>query len=184
MRAYIPAYDLRVPGSLSETLGQLAGEPGVWQPFAGGTDLMVLLEAGKLSHKRFLSVVKLDDMRGIEVTSADVTLGALTTYTEIQKHRVLRKEFPLLCAAARETGSIATQNRGTLGGNIVNASPAADSPPALLVYDAEIELVSQRGIRWMPYHGFHNGYKTTRIAPDELLRAIRLPWRTANWRHY
>jgi carbon-monoxide dehydrogenase medium subunit len=105
MRAYIPAYDLRVPGSLSEALALLSREPGVWQPFAGGTDLMVLLESGKLSHKRFLSVTKLDDLRGIEVTSADVTLGALTTYSEIQKHRVLQKEFPLLCEAARETGS-------------------------------------------------------------------------------
>ena len=184
MRAYIPAYDLRVPGSLSEALALLAREPGVWQPFAGGTDLMVLLEAGKLSHKRFLSVSKLDDLRGIEVTAADVTLGALTTYTEIQKHPVLQAEFPLLCAAARETGSIATQNRGTLGGNIVNASPAADSPPALLVYDAEIELVSARGARWLPYHGFHTGYKKMQLAPDELLRAIRLPRRAEAWRQY
>src|ERR1700674_3407198 len=184
MRAYIPAYDLRVPGSLSEALALLTREPGVWQPFAGGTDLMVLLEAGKLSHKRFLSVSKLDDLRGIEVTTADVTLGALTTYSEIQKHRVLQKEFPLLCAAARETGSIATQNRGTLGGNIVNASPAADSPPALLVYDAEIELVSRRGARWIAYSLFHKGYKQMDLAADELLARIRLPRRFAGWRHY
>jgi len=184
MRAYIPAYDLRVPGSLSEALALLADEPGVWKPFAGGTDLMVLLEAGKLPHKRFLSVSKLEDLRGIEVTAADVALGALTTYAEIQKHPVLQAEFPLLCTAARETGSVATQNRGTLGGNIVNASPAADSPPALLVYDAEIELVSQRGARWLPYHGFHSGYKKMKMAPDELLRAIRLPRRTAAWRQY
>jgi CO/xanthine dehydrogenase FAD-binding subunit len=66
----------------------------------------------------------------------------------------------------------------------MNASPAADTPPALLVYDAEIELVSVRGVRWLPYHGFHTGYKQTRIAPDELLRAIRLPRRTNNWRQY
>src|SRR5580693_7543144 len=184
MRAYIPAYDLRVPASLSEALALLAREPGAWQPFAGGTDLMVLLEAGKLSHKRFLSVAKLDDLRGIESTSADVTLGALTTYSEIQKHRVLQKEFPLLCAAARETGSIATQNRGTIGGNIVNASPAADSPPALLIYDAEVELISERGARWVPYHGFHTGYKKMHLASDELLRAIRLPRRAKQWRQY
>src|SRR5260370_42327726 len=158
MRAYVPAFDLGVPGSLSEALALLAREPGVWQPFAGGTDLMVLLEGGKLPHKRFLSVAKLDDLRGIEVTADFVTLGALTTYTEIQKHPVLQEEFPLLCAAARETGSVATQNRGTLGGNIVNASPAADSPPALLVYDAGIELISGRGARWLPYQGFHIGY--------------------------
>src|SRR5580693_4624627 len=115
MRSYIPAYDLRVPGSLSEALGLLAREPGGWQPFAGGTDLMVLLEAGKLPHKRFLSVAKLDDLRGIEVNATEAILGALTTYAEIQKHSLLQSESPMLCTAARETGSVATQNRGTLG---------------------------------------------------------------------
>ena len=184
MRAYIPAYDLRVPVNLSEALALLGREPGVWQPFAGGTDLMVLLEAGKLSHKKFLSLAKLEDFRGIEVTPDAVLIGALTTYTEIQRHPVLQSEFPLLCAAARETGSVATQNRGTIGGNIVNASPAADSPPALLVYDAEVELVSERGLRWLPYHGFHTGYKQMQIAPDELLRAIRLPRRAKPWKQY
>jgi CO/xanthine dehydrogenase FAD-binding subunit len=184
MRANVPNYDLRVPASLSEALGLLAREPGTWQPFAGGTDLMVLLEAGKLPHKRFLSLAKLADLRGIDVTADNVTLGALTTYTEIRKHAVLQAEFQLLCAAARETGSIATQNRGTLGGNIVNASPAADSPPALLVYDAEIELVSVHGARWVPYHGFHTGYRQMQMAPDELLRAVRVPRRAKSWRRY
>src|ERR1700732_2949620 len=165
MRAYIPSYDLRVPGSLTEALGLLAREPGMWQPFAGGTDTMVLLEAGKLSHKRFLSLSKLADLRGIELTGDSVILGALTTYTETQRSSVLQSEFPLLCAAARETGSVATQNRGTLGGNIVNASPAADSPPALLVYDAEIELVSERGVHWLSYRRFHTGYKKMQLAP-------------------
>ncbi len=184
MRAYIPAYDLRVPGSLTEALALLAREPGVWQPFAGGTDLMVLLEAGKLPHRRFLGLSKLRDLRGIEIAPDYVILGALTTYTEIQNHPVLQAEFPLVCAAARETGSIATQNRGTLGGNIVNASPAADSPPALLVYDAAIELISVRGARWQAYHGFHTGYKKMQIASDELLRAVRLPRRAKPWRQY
>jgi CO/xanthine dehydrogenase FAD-binding subunit len=184
MRAYVPGYELRVAPNLPDALELLAREPGTWQPFAGGTDLMVLLEAGKLSHKRYLSLAKVADLRGIEATDSAVTLGALTTYTEIQKHPVLRSEFPLLVAAARETGSVATQNRGTLGGNIVNASPAADSPPALLVYDAEVELVSVRGARWLPYHGFHTGYKKMQLAPDELLCRIRLPRRATPWRQY
>src|ERR1700726_721313 len=102
MRAYVPAYDLGGPGSISEPLARLAREPGVWQTFLGGPELMVLLEAGKLAHKRFLSVSKLDDLRGIEVTANFVILGALTTYTEIQKHPVLQAEFPMLCSAARE----------------------------------------------------------------------------------
>jgi CO/xanthine dehydrogenase FAD-binding subunit len=184
MRAYIPDYDLRVPGCLSEALGLLAHEPGIWQPFAGGTDLMVLLESGKLSHKRFLSLAKLEDLRGFETAADAITMGALTTYSDILKHPVLQSEFPLLCSAARETGSVATQNRGTLGGNIVNASPAADSSPALLVYGAEIELVSARGVRWLPYQGFHTGYKKMQLAADELLRAIRLPRRANAWKQY
>src|SRR5579871_3508965 len=184
MRAYVPSYDLRVPKLLSEALALLAQEPGVWRPFAGGTDLMVLLEAGKLDHRKFFSLAKIDDLRGIEVANDSAVIGALTTYSEILKNPALREEFPLLCAAARETGSIATQNRGTLGGNIVNASPAADSPPALLAYDAEIELVSSRGARWLPYHGFHTGYKKMQLASDELLRAIRLPRRVKKWRQY
>lgn len=184
MRAYIPSYDLRAPKQLSEALAVLGREPGLWRPFAGGTDLMVLLEAGKLDHKKYLSLAKIEDLRGIQASADSVILGALTTYTEIQNDALLQAEFPLLCAAARETGSIATQNRGTLGGNIVNASPAADSPPALLVYDAEIELVSERRVRWVSYHAFHTGYKRMLITPDELLRAVKLPRRTKPWRQY
>src|SRR5712692_7350514 len=175
MRAYVPAYQLLSPASLGQALDVLARDDGAWQPFAGGTDLMVLLEAGKLPHKNYLNIWNLPELRGIEVTDAYVSLGALTTYTEVQSHEILRAEFPMLCLAAKETGGIAIQNRGTLGGNIVNASPAADSPPALLAYDAELEFVSTGGSRQVPYHKFHTGYKQMNMRPDELLRAIRLP---------
>jgi len=175
VRAFIPAYQLVTPQSLSEALTLIASESGTWRPFAGGTDLMVLLEAGKLPHKNYLNIWNLSELRGIEVSDAYVSLGALTTYTEVHNHEILRAEFPMLCQAAKETGGIAIQNRGTLGGNIVNASPAADSPPALLAYDAELELVSKHGERRVPYLKFHTGYKQMDIRPDELLRAIRLP---------
>jgi CO/xanthine dehydrogenase FAD-binding subunit len=163
------------PENLPEALGLLAGEPGFWQPFAGGTDLMVLLEAGKLAHKNYLNIWNLAELRGIEASAENISLGALTTYTEVQAHPILRDEFPMLCQAASETGGLAIQNRGTLGGNIVNASPAADSPPALLAYNAEVELLSVRGSRWVPYKTFHLGYKQTIMQPDELLARIRLP---------
>src|SRR5258705_6746401 len=159
MRSYVPGYELQEPRNLEDALERLAREPGVWKPFAGGTDLMVLLEAGKLSHRKFLSIWKLPELRGIVVTPAHVTLHALTTYSEIRRHELLVREFPLLCRAAAETGSIATQNRRTLGGNTANASPAADSPPALLVYDADLELVSPTGARSVAYAGFLNGDK-------------------------
>jgi CO/xanthine dehydrogenase FAD-binding subunit len=176
---------MRTPATLAETLATLAREPGIWRPFAGGTDLMVLLEAGKLTHRRFLNIWKLPELRSIAVAEDSVTLGALATYTEIQNHAVLAAEFPLLCRAASETGSIATQNRGTLGGNIANASPAADSPPALVVYDASLELVSAVGSRWVPYDGFHTGYKQMLLRPDELIARIRLPRDKKDWmQHY
>ena len=184
MRAYLPDYELRAPKDLAAALELLAREPDVWRAFAGGTDLMVLLEAGLLAHRRFLSVRHLPELKGIEVTPAHVTLGALTTYTQVQRDETMRREFPLLCAAARETGGIAIQNRGTLGGNVVNASPAADSPPALLVYDAELELLSARGARWLPYHAFHTGYRQTTMRPDELLARIRLPRTTGELKGY
>src|SRR5229473_6929541 len=175
MRAYVPSYQLISPATLGEALDLLAEDNDAWKPFAGGTDLMVLLEAGKLPHTNYINIWNLPELRGIEVTDDHVWLGALTTYTEVQDNRVLREEFPMLCQAASETGGLAIQNRGTLGGNIVNASPAADSPPALLAYDAELELVSAKGSRTVPYHSFHTGYKQMGIRPDELLRAIRLP---------
>src|SRR6266478_9432716 len=115
MRSYVPGYELREPRNLADALERLALEPGAWKPFAGGTDLMVLLEAGKLQHRKFLSIWKLPELRGIVVTPAHVTLHALTTYSEIRRHELLAREFPLLCRAAAETGSIATQNRGPHG---------------------------------------------------------------------
>jgi CO/xanthine dehydrogenase FAD-binding subunit len=184
MRAYVPGYQLQTPASLADALALIGNEPGVWKPFAGGTDLMVLLEAGRLPHRNYVNLWPLAELRGIEVTDSHVTLGALTTYTEVQAQEVLRNEFPMLCQAASETGGLAIQNRGTLGGNIVNASPAADSPPALLAYDAEIELVSNRGARWLPYDGFHLGYKQMDMRPDELLTRIRLPRTTRGITHY
>src|SRR2546429_3336617 len=184
MRAYVPSYQLISPSSLTEALEALSQNDRVWKPFAGGTDLMVLLEAGKLPHKNYVNIWSLKELRGISVSPDYVTLGALTTYTEVQRHPALRREFPMLCQAASETGGLAIQNRGTLGGNIANASPAGDSPPALLVYDAELELVSARGSRTVPYHGFHTGYKQMLMRADELIKSIRLPRESSLRRHY
>ena len=184
MRSYLPHYEMRAVQNLSEALDLIARQPGEWKPFAGGTDLMVLLEQGKLSHRKLLSILDIEDAHRIESEASHVSIGALATYTELQSSYVLQMEFPLLCRAARETGSIANQNRGTLGGNIANASPAADSPPALLVYDAELELASKRGVRTIPYVHFHTGYKQMNLAPDEIIFRIRLPRSHRRWRQY
>jgi CO/xanthine dehydrogenase FAD-binding subunit len=184
MRAYVPSYQLVSPQSLDEALDLLARNDGAWKPFAGGTDLMVLLEAGKLPHQNYVNIWNLKELRGIKAGASRVTLGALTTYTEVRADPILRAEFPMLCQAAKETGGIAIQNRGTLGGNIVNASPAADSPPALLAYDAELDLISKSGSRTIPYAKFHRGYKQMDLRDDELLIAIHLPRYRAQRLHY
>jgi CO/xanthine dehydrogenase FAD-binding subunit len=184
MRAFLPSYSLRTAPSLDGVLAILAEAPGTWRPFAGGTDLMVQLAAGTLTHRQFVSVWGLRELRQVAVDADAVTLGALTTFSDVMKHPVLRAEFPLLGRAAADTGGIANQNRGTIAGNIANASPAADTPPALIAYDAELELASARGRRHVAYERFHSGYKKMDLAPDELIVAVRLPRRTGWTQHY
>jgi CO/xanthine dehydrogenase FAD-binding subunit len=182
MRSYLPDYALREPETLAEALQMLSSEPRRWRPFAGGTDLMVLLESGALTHREFVSLWRLRELRRLDIRDREVVIGALTTYSDVLRDPVMQREFPLICQAARETGSVATQNRGTIGGNIANASPAADTPPALLVYDAELDLTSTRGTRRVPYERFHRGYKVMELEADELITAIRLPRRRQAWR--
>lgn len=171
-------YQLVSPGSLQEALDDFARHPGA-RPFAGGTDLMVLLEAGQLPPGRYVSLQRWPELVRITPTETGISIGALTTYSEIQESPRLEREYPLLAVAARETGGRATQNRGTIGGNIANASPAADTPPVLLVYDAELEIVSAAGTRRVPYERFHNGYKQMDLAPGEIIARIHLPSRTS-----
>ena len=142
---------------------------------------MVLLEAGKLPPGRYLSLWGLPELRGIEITDDEIVVGALTTYADVLQSDALQAECPLVCRAAAETGGVATQNRGTIGGNIANASPAADTPPALLVYDADVDLVSVRGVRRVPYDRFHLGYKHMDLAPDELVQSVRLARGRGGW---
>jgi CO/xanthine dehydrogenase FAD-binding subunit len=183
MRSNVAEYALIAPPTLSAALEALASTPGL-TPIAGGTELMVALAAGHLPQKHLISINHLRELRFITTTPDAITLGSGTTYTDIRRHPVLAVDFPLLVQAASWTGSIANQNRGTLGGNIVNASPAADSPPALLVYDAAVTLVSTRGERTLPYRDFHLSYKKSVLAPDELLYSITLPRKFAGYRAY
>jgi CO/xanthine dehydrogenase FAD-binding subunit len=153
-----------------------------YRPFAGGTDLMVAFERGLLPYTKMVSIWQLSELRGIVHDGGHVVLGALATYTDLIASRPVNDYLPALAAAARDTAAVAIRNRGTVGGNIANASPAADLPPPLLAYDAEIELTSVRGARWVPYDGFHTGYKTTVMQADELITRVRMPaWRDARY---
>jgi OHCU decarboxylase len=184
MRSDPADFQLVAPSDLQAAVSLLAREPGVWLPIAGGTDLMVLYAAGKLGARKLLSIWSLPELRRVEVGPHQISIGAGCTYTDLREHDVISREFPLLAAAAQWTGGIANQNRGTIGGNIVNASPAADSLPALLVYEAELILISARGERRVPYLTFHTGYKKTQLLPDELIRAVCTPRRFGDYIAY
>jgi len=184
-------YQLVTPASLSEALDDLATHPGA-RPFAGGTDLMVLLEAGHLPPGRYVDLQHCHELLGIEYGAEGVAIGAMTSYTEIRNSQELATDYPLLGMAAAETGGVATQNRGTIGGNIANASPAADTPPALIVYDASLELISARGTRRVRYDEFHHGYKKMDLKPGEIIARVHMPPRpivrqkpdAVSWRDY
>jgi CO/xanthine dehydrogenase FAD-binding subunit len=174
MRSNVTEYELIAPNSLDAVLQILSSSPDQYTPIAGGTELMVALGAGRLQPKKFVSLWNLGELRFIEVASDAIIIGAGSTFTDIRKHPVIAEEFSILAQAASWTGSIANQNRGTLGGNIVNGSPAADSPPVLLAYDAGVTLISTRGARTLPYRDFHLAYKETELEPDELLHSITI----------
>jgi CO/xanthine dehydrogenase FAD-binding subunit len=184
MRSDPADFELIAPGKLQAVAQLIADEPGKWLPIAGGTDIMVQYAAGKLPARKLVSVWNLPELRSIEISPDEITIGAACTYTQLREHKIIASEFPMLVSAARWTGGIANQNRGTLGGNIVNASPAADSLPALLAYEAELILVSIRGERRVPYIGFHTAYKKMKLAPDELIRAIHLTRQFSGYLHY
>jgi CO/xanthine dehydrogenase FAD-binding subunit len=184
MRGNPAMHDLVAPGTLGGVLELLASEPGAWTPIAGGTELMVAFAAGRLAAPKLVNLWGIPDLRAIEISAQNVVIGAAATFLDLRRHAVIAADFPLLAKAASWIGSIANQGRATLGGNLVNGSPAADSSPALLAYDAEIELISARGRRRVPYSAFHTGYKSNVLAADELLYAIHLPRRFARHKQY
>jgi OHCU decarboxylase len=174
VRAQPAEYELVAPRTLPAVLLLLARQPGAWLPIAGGTDVMVQYSAGKLRARKLVSIWNLPELRRIDISADEIQIGAGCTYTDLREHEAINRELPLLSSSASWTGGIANQNRGTIGGNIVNASPAADSLPALLVYEAELLIVSARGERRVPYANFHVNYRKTQLAPDELIRAVCL----------
>lgn len=155
--------------TLAEALRLRAATPEA-TVLAGGTDVMVALEAGSLHPTRVLDLWGCAELRGISADGRRI--GALTIWTEVARAETLPEA---LRACARTVGAVQIQNRGTVGGNIVNASPAGDSLPLWLALDAELELASVRGVRRVPAEAFWLGYRKTALAPDELLVAVHLP---------
>ena len=184
MRSDAALFSLEAPATLDAALARLASAPGKHTPIAGGTEIMVALGVGRLEQRSLLSIQHLKELRFIRVEDDAIHIGSGTTFTDIRRNKMIAEDLPLLIQSASWTGSVANQNRGTLGGNICNASPAADTPPALLAYGATVTLISVSGKRTMPYSDFHLGYKKTALRPDELLHTISVPRDFADYRHY
>ncbi len=142
---------------------------------SGGTDLLVKIRGGLASPELLIDVSGVPTLQGIRRTDSAIEIGAAVPENEILVSPVVRDALPLLATALRTLGSIQIRNRGTLGGNLVNASPAADSAIPLLLYDAELDLVSSEGRRTVTVDGFFLGPGRTSLRPGEFVRTVRIP---------
>jgi CO/xanthine dehydrogenase FAD-binding subunit len=174
MRAAISSLQLLEPKSIQEALRMLRDE-GPLTPLAGCTDVYVNLNFGTAKETRYLNLWNLDSLRRIAMRGKVLSIGALATYTNLIRSPLVRRRLPILAAAAREVGGAQIQNRGTLGGNVVNASPAGDTLPVLAVAEATLVLASAEGTRRVPFLSFYTGYRASVLKPDELLIAIEIP---------
>jgi CO/xanthine dehydrogenase FAD-binding subunit len=177
MRAALSTLDVARPRDLGHALWLLHDSLGSGRlvPLAGGTDLFVTLNSGLVPGARFLDLWGLRELRGVRERDGRLVLGALTTFTDLREHAVVRRRYPALAAAAAEVGAWQIQNRGTLGGNIANASPAGDSLPVLLALEAVVHARSVRGEREVPFTALFRGYRDLTLEPDELIAAVSLP---------
>jgi xanthine dehydrogenase small subunit len=174
MKTIVPALELFRPTSLDDALQMLRQEPPP-VPIAGCTDVYVSMNFGTLTSQRFLDLDPLDSLRGIDVQDDWLRIGALASYTSIINSSLVRERLPILIDAARQIGGVQIQNRGTLGGNIANGSPAGDSLPVLAVAEATVVLQSVDELRRVPFTKFYTGYRASVMRPDELIVAVEIP---------
>lgn len=169
---------IETPASLADAFAILAGSSpdAPITPIAGGTDVMVRI-TGEIGAPpvRMIDLSRLAELRGIAVDHGAVEIGATTTYTDIRRSDACREHLPALVGAASTIGAAQIQNRGTIGGNIANASPAGDTLPVLLALDAEIIVGGARGERVIAAADFWVAYRRTALAADELILRVRIP---------
>jgi xanthine dehydrogenase small subunit len=174
MQSIISHRSLLQPKSLRDALNMLR-DSGALVPMAGCTDLYVALNFGTLKDTQFLNLWRLDALRTIELRGDALSIGALATHTDLIRSPLVRKRLPMLAAAAREVGGVQIQNRGTIGGNVANASPAGDTLPVLAAAEAFVVLQSASETRRVPFTAFYTGYRQTVRRPDELIVAFEIP---------
>ncbi len=174
MRTAISGLELRAPRTLRDALRMLRDD-GSLTPLAGATDLYVALNFGTLETSRFLDLWRLDQLRRITLRDGMLSIGALATYSAIIRSRLVRRRLPMLVRASSEVGGFQIQNRGTLGGNVANASPAGDTLPVLAAAEAVVVLRSLDGERRVRFGEFYTGYRRSVRRPDELIVALEIP---------
>ncbi|MBC7791669.1 MAG: FAD binding domain-containing protein [Anaerolineae bacterium] len=174
MKGVIAGLEMREPSSLDEALSAMRNDPSL-VPLAGCTDLYVALNFGTLESTRFLNLWSIDELRVIEKSNDALSIGALTTYKSIIQSKLVRKRLPMLISAAREIGGAQIHNRGTLGGNIANGSPAGDTLPVLAAADATVVMRSADAERRVPLTQFYTGYRKSVLRADELIVAVEIP---------
>jgi CO/xanthine dehydrogenase FAD-binding subunit len=173
VRAAVSGLDLRRAASLDDALRLLRDDGRT--PIAGATDVYVALNFGTLAPRRFVDIWPLDELRGIAVRGDALVLGALATYAALARSPLVAERLPMLAAASRQVGGAQIQNRGTVGGNVANASPAGDSLPVLAAADAVVVLRSADAERRVPVAEFFTGYRATVMRADELIVAVEVP---------
>lgn len=180
MRTAISALEMRTVATLDEALAILRDERST--PIAGATDIYVALNFGTLEPKRFVNIWSVKELRDISMRGTTLVIGALATYTALIRSPLVAERLPMLVEASRQIGGVQIQNRGTLGGNIANASPAGDSLPVLAAVDAVVVLRSADHERRVAITEFYTGYRATVMRPDELIVAIEvLPVEGRQW---
>ena len=173
MKTALTELDMRSASSVKEALTILRDEKRT--PIAGATDVYVALNFGLYTPRQYLDIWGLDELRMISTHEDTLLIGALTSYTSLMRSHIVAERVPMLVEASRLVGGVQIQNRGTLGGNIANGSPAADGVPVLSAVDAVVVLRSLDGERRIPLNSFYTGYRATVMRPDELIVAIEIP---------
>ena len=170
----LPGFNLHRPTSLGEAL-ELMGALKSVKPIAGGTDLLPLMRDRAITVEDIVDIRGLHELKGITVEDGTLRIGALTTLTEVLESPLVAEKASVLREAVGHIGSVQTRNQGTLAGNICNASPAADSAPALMVIGAQARVSSARGVRRVPVEELFAGPKMNSLGKDELVTEILIP---------
>ena len=171
----LPAFEYACPATLSEAVALLASHDGDAKAIAGGQSLVPMLAFRVASPSLLVDLRKLPGLDQIKITEAGVSLGALVRWRDIEDDARLRHAHPLLAAAIKHVAHYQIRNRGTVGGSVAHADPAAEMPGVVVTCEAEIAVTGKSGARVIPADSFFQGALTTALAPDEIITEIRFP---------